>query len=207
MNYITSYIKIYENKIWLNSKLIFETEADISFGKFAKAAYKSLGLKYLKFFKMDEMSKLGFLATEFILQNNNSIKNNNPQEIGLIMANHSASLLTDQKYFETIQSKENYFPSPALFVYTLPNTVMGEIAIRNNFQGENIFFVQKEFTPNQFIHHTEYLLNRNSQKAILCAWIEPNNNKYILQMYSIEQQKNNLQIEHTEENINKINSK
>ena len=207
MNYITSYIKIYENKIWLNSKLIFETEADISFGKFAKASYKHLGLKYLKFFKMDEMSKLGFLATEFILQNNKSIKKNKPEEIGQIMANHSASLLTDRKYFKTIQSKENYFPSPALFVYTLPNTVMGEIAIRNNFQGENIFFVQKEFTPSQFVHHTEYLLNRNSQKAILCAWIEPNNNTYILKMYSVEQQKNNLQIDHTEENINKINSK
>ena len=204
MNYINSHIKIENNKVWLNSELIFEIEENISFGKFTKAAYKHLGMKYMKFFKMDEMSKLGLLATEFILREHFNIKENKAEEIGQIMANKNASLLTDTKYFETIRSKENYFPSPALFVYTLPNTVMGEIAIKNNFKGENIFFIQKEFTANQYFHHAEYLLNRNSQKAFFCAWNEANSNSYKLQMYLVEQKKTNLAIEHSEKNIIEI---
>ena len=35
--------------------------------------------------------------------------------------------------------------SPALFVYTLPNIVIGEICIRHHFKGENAFFVFKQF--------------------------------------------------------------
>jgi 3-oxoacyl-[acyl-carrier-protein] synthase-1 len=37
------------------------------------------------------------------------------------------------------------FPSPALFVYTLPNTVTGEIAIRNKYAGETSAFVLEKY--------------------------------------------------------------
>ena len=43
------------------------------------------------------------------------------------------------RFQETIQHADSYYPSPALFVYTLPNIVTGEIAIRNKYYGETSF--------------------------------------------------------------------
>ena len=57
--------------------------------------------------------------------------------------NRSSSLMTDRKYLETI-AEDNYYPSPALFVYTLPNIITGEIAIRNKYNGETSFYILPE---------------------------------------------------------------
>lgn len=99
---------------------------------------------YPKFFKMDTLSKLGFIASELLLNvesDHTGVPRFQPsEERGVIMGNRSASIVNDLEYEKTIQ-KENYFPSPALFVYTLPNIVTGEIAIRNKYFGESGFYV------------------------------------------------------------------
>ena len=59
----------------------------------------------------------------------------------------SGSLDDDQTYQQTIQSADNYFPSPAVFVYTLSNIVTGEIAIRHRIMGESTCYVTETFSP------------------------------------------------------------
>lgn len=90
---------------------------------------------YPKFFKMDPLSRLGFVATELLLKE--SLK----ADYGILLFNRSSSLADDMVFQATIQDRNNWFPSPALFVYTLPNIVTGEIAIRNHFQTETNFMV------------------------------------------------------------------
>lgn len=201
MSYISSYVIIKDNKVWNNDKSIFETEADLSIGEFTKSVYKKLNMKYMKFFKMDEMSKLGILATEFLIKDRLLTEEYSAEEIGLIISNSSSSLFTDKKYYETIKDSENYFPSPALFVYTLPNIVIGEIAIKNGFKGENIFYVQQEFEPEQHINHSEKLINRKSQKAMICGWIEVNENGYDCFLYLVEDKETGLAFDHNYINI------
>jgi len=201
MNFISSYVIIKDNKVWKDGKSVIETEADLNFGKFAKTIYKELNMKYMKFFKMDEMSKLGVLATEFLVGDRNLTDEYSAEEIGIIISNSSSSLFTDKKYYETIKEPENYFPSPALFVYTLPNIVMGEIAIKNGFKGENIFYVQQEFEADQFVKHSEKLLNRKSQKAMLCGWIEVNETGYDCFLYLVENKETGLALDHNDINI------
>ena len=62
-NYIQSYCTIRKNKIFLNGALIFDSEAS-EFSDFAKEAYKKFEINYPRFFKMDALSKLAFLASE-----------------------------------------------------------------------------------------------------------------------------------------------
>ena len=93
---------------------------------------------YPKFFKMDPLSRLGFVASEMLLKQSN---NSTTQQYGVLLFNRSSSLADDSAFQATIQDRSNWFPSPALFVYTLPNIVTGEIAIRNHFQTETNFMV------------------------------------------------------------------
>ena len=97
--------------------------------------YRSEVGDYPKFFKMDPLSRLGFMATELL-------KKQAPKaDYGVLLFNRSSSMADDLAFQATIQDKDNWFPSPALFVYTLPNIVTGEIAIRNHYQTETNFMV------------------------------------------------------------------
>lgn len=95
---------------------------------------------YPKFFKMDNLCKLGFVAAELLLRNADAASKENA---AIILFNRNGSLVTDRNYQKTI-TDGNYFPSPALFVYTLANIVTGEIAIRHKIYGETSFYILPE---------------------------------------------------------------
>jgi len=104
---------------------------------------------YPKFFKMDALSRLGFIASELLLQAERddvspadmAMKEEGREDRALVFFNRSSSLCDDMHYQDTIAGKDNFFPSPKVFVYTLPNIVTGEIAIRNKYYGETCFYV------------------------------------------------------------------
>ena len=161
----TDICTIENSKIVLNNDIIFETPTE-NFSDFAKEAYKSLALNYPKFHKMDNLSKLAFLASEMIL------KDEDHSRMALVFANRSSSLDTDLKYQESINSKENYFPSPAVFVYTLPNICVGEISIKHKMQTENAFFVLDEFDENVLNDYATQILHLGKADKVLCGWVE-----------------------------------
>ena len=101
--------------------------------------YRKIVGYYPKFFKMDPLARLGFVASELLL-NEEAPRRTDCEDRAVILFNRSASLADDVEYQKTI-GKENFFPSPAVFVYTLPNIVTGEIAIRNKYYGETSFYV------------------------------------------------------------------
>ncbi|MDQ1097922.1 MULTISPECIES: 3-oxoacyl-ACP synthase [Chryseobacterium] len=151
--------------ITVNGEVIFKSEAK-DFSDFAKEAYKTLEINYPKFHKMDALSKLAFLGAEMLL------KDQDNNRTALVFANRSSSLDTDVKYQESINSKEQYFPSPAVFVYTLPNICTGEICIRHKMQTENAFFVLDEFDEDFMHTYSEQLLESGKAEKVLCGWIE-----------------------------------
>jgi 3-oxoacyl-[acyl-carrier-protein] synthase-1 len=124
--------------------------------------YRRYAGDYPKFFKMDTLCRLGFVAAEILLQNETADT--------VILANHSASIKNDTDYMATI-SDGNYYPSPALFVYTLPNIVTGEIAIRHHIQGETSFYILD--TPEQLDPIIRATLTANqSPLTVLAGWCE-----------------------------------
>jgi len=133
--------------------------------------YRSLKIDYPKFFKMDGLSKLGFLASELIFRDdeNRFVPN---EKTAMVFFNRSSSLDIDTQYQETIRDNESYFPSPSLFVYTLPNIVAGEIAIRNKFFGETFFYICKFFDATQMVRAVANSFQDQNTNAVLAAWIE-----------------------------------
>lgn len=116
-----------------------------------KTIYKQYIGNYPKFYKMDSLSQLGFIASELLLQHENPQRLFDEQQRisqqqsrsdrAVILFNRSSSLVADRRYLATISNPKEFFPSPSLFVYTLPNIVTGEIAIRNRYYGETSFYV------------------------------------------------------------------
>jgi len=175
---ISKYCKIIDNMIFVNGKLVFSLKKNIQFSTFVKAAYRYNNMTYPKFFKMDNLSKLGLITAEF-LSDEFKTKNVLGEEIGIILSNSTSSLDTDNNYQKTISNNSDYFPSPSLFVYTLPNIVTGEICIKHKILGENVFFVSKSFDAG-YIHTlvSDLILNQGI-KIVLAGWVEYLDNEYV----------------------------
>ena len=168
---------------------------------FTKSLYKFLDIKYPKFYKMDILSKYGFLASEILISNSKTLKYYKDDEVALLFANSNSSTLTDLKYQNTISEKQ-VSPSPALFVYTLPNILLGEIAIRNKWYGENMFFVLEEFDIKFLTLYAETLLSSNHVKACILAWVDIKNDNTDVMLLSIE--KTSEGIDFNQENLKNL---
>jgi hypothetical protein len=137
--------------------------------------YRKSGFSYRKFFKMDNLSKLGFLASEVLLEGQIDRTAANT-DIAIILFNSNASQDIDTRYQETIED-DNYFPRPSEFVYTLPNIVAGEIAIRNQIFGETAFFISEQFDAFALVSRVTNVLQDGHQKCI-CGWVEYSRGQY-----------------------------
>lgn len=200
-NYISNYCIIENNSVTLNGQKLFHS-ADDNFSDFIKSAYKKFEVNYPKFFKMDNLSKLSFLAADLILKE--VVVPEKENDIALVFANKSASLDTDVKYQESIANKEAYFPSPAVFVYTLPNICVGEISIKHKLQTENAFFVFDSYNSKFMSNYANSLLDSNKAEKVLCGWVEFYQDTYKAVVYLIE---NKGELEHQTETINTIFNK
>lgn len=95
---------------------------------------------YPKFFKMDTLSRLGFLLTERLVAGEEG-RFQPREDRAVLVFSREGCLANDRHYVESMKD----FPSPSLFVYTLPNIVSGEISIRNKYAGETSAFVLEEY--------------------------------------------------------------
>ena len=133
---------------------------------------------YPKFYKMDGLSKLGFLAAELLTtaEAKAQATETEPQPVeteqrAVILFNHSSSTDTDQQYLASIRP-EDYFPSPSLFVYTLPNIVTGEIAIRHHLHGETSFYNLASRQEPLISQIQQAALADTATRSLITGWID-----------------------------------
>ncbi len=199
-HHILSYCKIRNNTITLNEGVVFHEEDNSDFPTFIKSAYHHLETAYPKFFKMDDLSKLAFLATDILLKNE-QLDEQNDNNIAVVFSNRASSLETDRAHQKTIQNSENYYPSPAIFVYTLPNICIGEISIKHKLYSENSFFIFDNFNADHLFDYANSLLEDRKADKVLCGWVEFDANHYDAFIYLVDK---NGSIEHTPQTILKL---
>lgn len=155
-------------KLWEGKKKLGEQEGQ-EHHSLLTSLYKQMIGNYPKFYKMDGLSRLGFVASEILL---NAEKGETDKERAIIFFNHSSSIASDRNYKESINDKDNYFPSPSIFVYTLPNIVTGEIAIRNHFHGETSFFILPDKDERMMEEILQASCRDAQSKSFLTGWID-----------------------------------
>lgn len=200
--HITASCTITGCAVFKNEQQLF-TDPGASLQPFLLYLYQQLKVNYPKFYKMDNLSKLGWLASEVLLQDENIQENYQPGKVGLVIANCNSSLDNDIKYHDTISE----IPSPSVFVYTLPNIVIGEICIRNKFKGEHAFFLQEKFDA-AFIHgQVAYLLNHGILDACICGWVDVLGEEYKATLFLIDKKETHAADLFTPANMNRIFNK
>ncbi len=189
MSIIISYAHIKHNQVSVNGEIVFQSNPSLSLAEFLSEAYKALGVSYPKFHKMDAQCKLGFLCTEFALKGTNFLTENDLSKTAIVLSNAASSLETDRIHQHSIDDKSNYFPSPAVFVYTLPNITIGELAIKHKITGENAFFVSEQFDSDLFVNYTETLTQSGTEAAIV-GWVEVDGNNFESFIFLVQNAKN-----------------
>jgi hypothetical protein len=179
--YITASSIISNKAVYKNGVRQF-AKNDAGISDFLLAAYHHFNINYPKFYKMDNLSKLGWLASEVLLANSFEVSTYKPEKVGLILANKNSSLDDDIKYYRSAAD----VASPSLFVYTLPNIVIGEISIRNKFKGEHAFYLQENFDTIFIEQQVSYLLNNNRLDACICGWVDVLEEDYKAVLYLVE---------------------
>lgn len=166
-----------------------------------KDAYRSLEIDHPKFYKMDQLSKLGLLSVEYLIGKTKVNERYNDNEIALVFNNRDASAGSDiehQKAFKIGHA------SPSIFVYTLPNIVLGEIAIRNKWYGEQICTVSDQPNIGPLYQQCLTLMNKRKAEAIILLNINSIEDKFEARTLLIEKDGNPEGVPFSMEMLNQI---
>ena len=179
----TREVRIENSSVFINNELIFHSE-EPDFGIFIRDTYKKSGGNNMKFYKMDDLCKLGYVAAEYLLKD----KTFAPLEMGMLLANATSSLHTDIRHQQLIDQDGDRAASPAVFVYTLPNVVSGEICIRHKIQGENTFFITEAYQPEKLERYARIVMQKGKLNYCIIGWCELLKNTYKAVFKLIEKQ-------------------
>lgn len=180
-----------QRKIWERKEELGEQEG-LEHHSLLTSLYKQMIGDYPKFYKMDGLSRLGFVASEILLnaEKGETEEERKEEERAIIFFNHSSSIASDRNYKESIKDKDNYFPSPSIFVYTLPNIVTGEIAIRNHFHGETSFFILPDKDEKMMEEILLASCRDGQSKSFLTGWIDYEDERHFEAELKIKKMRN-----------------
>ena len=180
----THHVVITPEQATLDEEMLQKNAHDAS--HFLVQLYKTHVGDYPKFYKMDALSRLGFLAAEFLVnaeQEENAeckllVKAEGENVVAdaesraVVFFNAHSSLAADRKYLESIADSDDYFPSPAAFVYTLPNIVTGEVAIRHGYHGETSFYILPDRDESLMQQVLQATTADGHLQSIIAGWVD-----------------------------------
>lgn len=175
---ILQQVTVTQNTITLNGRKLPTEDTGM---KMIRNIYRERIGEYPRFFKMDNLGKLGFAASELLLQQEEPrtfnekgrvIEEEGREDRAVIFFNKNSSANDDHHYQSTIEPPGNFFPSPGIFVYTLPNIVIGEISIRNRYYGDSNFYILSQKDENRMDQILEEAFLDETTTSILCGWLD-----------------------------------
>lgn len=147
-------------------------EVDVS--STGKALLSEIYRKYIgdypKFHKMDVFTKLVFAATELLLRQETDVTS--AEDRAIILFNANSSIVADRKHLATISGSDGFFPSPSVFLYTLPNIVTGEIAIKHNYTGETSLYILDERNDELIAQIVGSSFEQSGCTSMITGWVD-----------------------------------
>ena len=164
---------VFGSQIKVGKRIVFSSKSS-EFGVFIREAFKKLGDDNMKFYKMDNLCKLGYVTAGYLLNGLQFA----PEEMGIVLMNSYGSLDTDLDHEKIISEQGDAMASPAVFVYTLPNVVIGEICIRYQIKGENTFFVNEGHETERTMKYIEKAMEKTNLHYCIFGWCDLIGDKY-----------------------------
>ena len=161
-------LEIASGKVNVDSKVVYEDVHADDFSDFIRNAYKFRGENNMKFYKMDDLSKLAYMASEWLFDGICYEET----ECAIVMSGKYGSLDSDMKHQHIIDSEGADAASPAIFVYTLPNVAAGEISIRHHIKGENTWFYSADVSMSDIREYSALVSASAHLKYCIVAHID-----------------------------------
>lgn len=157
-------------KITSSSLMIDGEQADLKYeGKeMLSEIYREYSGDYPKFHKMDIFSRVAFLASELLIRKDD----NADSERAIVLFNRSSSIVSDRKHIASYSKEGEFFPSPSVFLYTLPNIVTGEIAIKNGYKGETSLYILDEYNKELMDRIVKCTFSGSGTKTMITGWVD-----------------------------------
>lgn len=134
---------------------------------FLQALYQQVHPAYPKWYKMDKLSQLGLLAAELLLQSVD-LAATGPFGRAIVLQSAHGCLDTDLRFVAQLDD----IPSPATFVYTLPNIVIGEISIKFDCKGEQAMLLCEKPDAAMLEAYVHSLFAEGHTGLCLCGWLD-----------------------------------
>lgn len=166
-------VLVESSRILLNDKEVYSLDSG-DFQDFIRSAFKTVCAPNMKFYKMDSLSKLGYVASEVLLDGIEY----GEEDCGLILSGVYGSLDTDIRHQQIIDTETDASASPAVFVYTLPNVVEGEISIRHHIKGENTWFWSDDRTLSDVREYAALSMSAQDMRYCIVGHIDFLNGRY-----------------------------
>ena len=131
--------------------------------------YKSYVGDYPKFHKMDVFTKLAFLAADIVTQRG---VDDHDENRAVILFNSSSSIVADRNHIATFDKEGEFYPSPSVFLYTLPNIVTGEISIKHGYKGETSLYILNDYNEKIINSIVESTFAQSSVKTMITGWVD-----------------------------------
>jgi len=191
---IAGFVHVGNGEVRVNGELVYKTAPT---GQWLTLVYEHFKIDYPRFFKMDGLCKVSFLATELLMQVAPKVQLL-PSQTAMVVSTRNSSLDTDIKY----EMSTHTTPSPALFVYTLPNVLIGEVCIRHGWKGEAACFVFNIFNADFQSGYVNQLLQGNKAERCISGWADFYNENAEAFFYLAQEEKPLLA--HNSTNLSKI---
>ena len=162
-------VKLTPESLEVDGKCVATAEGGSSF---LTQLYHIYNMEYPKFFKMDVLCKVGYIASEILLEAEGAERFVPRADRAVILFNRNSSLNADRTFQQTIADPDDFYPKPSVFVYTLPNIVTGEIAIRNKYHGESSFILLPEKSQEAMEQAIERAFLDAETTSVLTGWVE-----------------------------------
>lgn len=159
-------VKITESSVFVDGEQI---QTQHSGKEMLSEIYKKTEGDYPKFYKMDLLSRLVYLATELLLGHDDV-----EQDAGraVILFNRTGSVMSDRNHLRTIMNKDNYYPSPSMFLYTLPNIMVGEVAIRHGYKGETSLYITDQKRDDFMQQVISASFQQSGTRSMITGWVD-----------------------------------
>ena len=123
-----------------------------------------------RFFKMDLYSRLAYAGTALLAKD--TLEGTAPEERACIIFTGNGSVLADRKHLASFSTPGEFYPSPAVFINTLPNIVLGEIAVRFGVKGETSLVMLPGRDDALMDRIVDLTVRSTRPAAVICGWVD-----------------------------------
>ena len=123
-----------------------------------------------RFFKMDLYSRIAYVGSCLLAKD--SLKGFEPEDVSLLLFTLNGSILADRKHISSYSNPEEYYPSPSVFINTLPNVVLGEIAVKNTIKGETTLVMLPTKDDAMMETIVDITLVATQPSAMIYGWVD-----------------------------------